>query len=179
MGDLEEERGKAATSGEHFNIKGLLYYLHLISLDLYFPAVKDGKCINPGKLVQLINKQKVLVCNACQFLWGKYSHHGRFSLMNGLTVAQKIPGYLTIALPSLYQPGPAEHNRGTHKLNIYDTLGMMPAPQKALRISAIIRIITLINFVIFFTLILLIDRFFSLFQDSQLLRDRTFFQCFR
>lgn len=91
MGDLEEERGKAATYGEHFNIKGLLYYLQLISLDLYFPAVKDGKYINPGKLVQLINKQKVLVCNTCQFLWCKYSHHGQFSLTNGLTMAQKIP----------------------------------------------------------------------------------------
>lgn len=43
-------------------------------------------------------------------------------------MAQKIPGYLTITLPSLYQPAPKELEWGMHKLNIYHMLGMMPAP---------------------------------------------------
>ena len=40
--------------------------------------------------------------------------------MNNLIVAQKIPGYLTITLPSLYQPAPTELEWGMHQLNIYD-----------------------------------------------------------
>jgi len=64
-GSLEGEGGEAATQVECFNIEGLLCYLHLISVDLYFrtvkdgkyvdlyfPTVKDGKYINPGKLSQ-------------------------------------------------------------------------------------------------------------------------------
>lgn len=43
-------------------------------------------------------------------------------------MAQKIPGYLTITLPSLYQPAPTELERGMHKANIYDVPGMTPAP---------------------------------------------------
>lgn len=50
MENLEEKGGEvAATYAEHFNIEGLLYYLHLISLDLDVLAVKDRKYINPGK----------------------------------------------------------------------------------------------------------------------------------
>lgn len=53
----------------------------------------------------------------------------------------------------------------------------MPARRKpSINISFII-IIMVINIVIFLTLILLIE--FFLYQDSELLRDRTFFQCFK
>lgn len=64
-GSLEGEGGETATQVECFNIEGLLCYLHPISMDLYFPTVKDGKYvdlyfptakdgkyINPGKLSQ-------------------------------------------------------------------------------------------------------------------------------
>lgn len=64
-GSLEGEGGEAATQVECFNIKGLLCYLHLVSVDFCFPTVKDGKYvdlyfstvkggkyINPGKLSQ-------------------------------------------------------------------------------------------------------------------------------
>lgn len=48
--------------------------------------------------------------------------------MNNLMIAQKIPGYLTITHPSLYQPAPTELEWGMHKVNIYNVPGMMPAP---------------------------------------------------